>query len=80
MFHVHLCVYCFLQQKPTPQVAASPTPAPHILYNPTQHMVSYAGFCPSGQSLPSYPNYPTNMQVGHGKTHVVTPEEKQVRE
>lgn len=41
----------------------SPTPPPHILYNPTQHMVTYAGFCPSGQTLPAYPNYPVPMQV-----------------
>ncbi|TNN67282.1 Transmembrane protein 255B [Liparis tanakae] len=48
--------------KPTPPVAASPAPPPHILYNPTQHMVTYAGFCPSGQTLPTYPNYPMSMQ------------------
>ncbi|KAK5616291.1 hypothetical protein CRENBAI_014633 [Crenichthys baileyi] len=47
-------------QKPSPQVA--PSPAPHILYNPTQHMLSYAGFCPPGQALPAYPNYPIPMQ------------------
>uniref|UniRef100_A0A3B4F3D3 Uncharacterized protein n=1 Tax=Pundamilia nyererei TaxID=303518 RepID=A0A3B4F3D3_9CICH len=46
--------YPFLQQKPAPQIAPSPTPAPHILYNPTQHMLTYPNFCPSGQSqLPS---------------------------
>ncbi|KAG8001325.1 hypothetical protein GBF38_006943, partial [Nibea albiflora] len=49
-------------QKPTPQMAPSPTPPPHILYNPTQHMLSYPGFCPSGQALPAYPNYPIPMQ------------------
>ncbi|XP_030269411.1 transmembrane protein 255B isoform X2 [Sparus aurata] len=49
-------------QKPAPQMAPSPTPPPHILYNPTQHMLSYAGFCPSGQALPAYPNYPIPMQ------------------
>ncbi|XP_047219564.1 transmembrane protein 255B isoform X1 [Girardinichthys multiradiatus] len=47
-------------QKPTPQVA--PSAAPHILYNPTQHMLSYTGFCPPGQALPAYPNYPIPMQ------------------
>lgn len=52
-----------LQQKPTPQMAPSPVPTPHILYNPTQHMLTYAGFCPSGQSLPAYPNYPLPIQV-----------------
>ncbi|KAM6979582.1 transmembrane protein 255B, partial [Aplochiton taeniatus] len=40
----------------------SPAPPPHILYNPTQHLVTYAGFCPSGQALPAYPNYPLPMQ------------------
>uniref|UniRef100_A0A8C9YHM9 Transmembrane protein 255B n=1 Tax=Sander lucioperca TaxID=283035 RepID=A0A8C9YHM9_SANLU len=49
---------------PTLQIAPSPTPPPHILYNPTQHMLTYAGFCPSGQALPAYPNYPIPMQVG----------------
>ncbi|KAK1875139.1 Transmembrane protein 255B [Dissostichus eleginoides] len=50
-------------QKPTPQTAPSPAPPPHILYNPTQHMLTYAGYCPSGQTLPAYPNYPIPMQV-----------------
>ncbi len=54
----------FLQEKPKQQMAPSPTPPPHILYNPTQHMLTYAGFCPSGQTLPAYPNYPIPMQVG----------------
>ncbi|XP_008291248.1 transmembrane protein 255B [Stegastes partitus] len=49
-------------QKPTPPVAPSPVPPPHILYNPTQHMLTYPGFCPSGQALPAYPNYPIPMQ------------------
>ena len=49
--------------KPNPQLAPSPAPPPHILYNPTQHMLTYAGFHPSGQSLPAYPNYPMSMQV-----------------
>uniref|UniRef100_A0A3Q3JRT6 Uncharacterized protein n=1 Tax=Monopterus albus TaxID=43700 RepID=A0A3Q3JRT6_MONAL len=44
-------------------MASSPAPPPHILYNPTQHMLTYAGFCP-GQTLPAYPNYPISMQVG----------------
>uniref|UniRef100_A0A3Q3XJM9 Transmembrane protein 255B n=1 Tax=Mola mola TaxID=94237 RepID=A0A3Q3XJM9_MOLML len=52
------------QQKPADQqTAPSPMPPPHILYNPTQHMLTYAGFCPSGQTLPTYPNYPLPMQV-----------------
>ncbi|XP_059214390.1 transmembrane protein 255B [Centropristis striata] len=49
-------------QKPTPPLAPSPAPPPHMLYNPTQHMLTYAGFYPSGQSLPAYPNYPIPMQ------------------
>ncbi|KAK2920064.1 transmembrane protein 255B [Channa argus] len=48
--------------KPTPQIAPSPAPPPHILYNPTQHMLTYTGFCPSGQNLPAYPNYPIHLQ------------------
>uniref|UniRef100_A0A3Q3FAG0 Uncharacterized protein n=1 Tax=Labrus bergylta TaxID=56723 RepID=A0A3Q3FAG0_9LABR len=43
-------------------MAPSPSPSPHILYNPTQHMFPYSGFCPSGQTLPAYPNYPIPMQ------------------
>lgn len=61
----------FLQQKPAPQVAPSPTPPPHILYNPAQHMLTYTGFCPSGQTLPAYPNYPIPIQVGT-TTHLYT--------
>uniref|UniRef100_A0A3Q3KUP9 Transmembrane protein 255B n=1 Tax=Mastacembelus armatus TaxID=205130 RepID=A0A3Q3KUP9_9TELE len=53
----------YKDMKPTPQMAPSPAPPPHILYNPTQHMLTYAGFCPSGQTLPAYPNYPIPMQV-----------------
>ncbi|XP_057699280.1 transmembrane protein 255B [Corythoichthys intestinalis] len=50
-------------QKPTPPIAPSPAPPPHILYNPTQHMLTYAGFCPPpGQNLPAYPNYPVPVQ------------------
>ncbi|XP_069029842.1 transmembrane protein 255B-like [Embiotoca jacksoni] len=49
-------------QKPAPQMAPSPAPPPHILYNPTQHMLTYTGFCPPGQTLPAYPNYPLPMQ------------------
>uniref|UniRef100_A0A3P8V3W2 Transmembrane protein 255B n=1 Tax=Cynoglossus semilaevis TaxID=244447 RepID=A0A3P8V3W2_CYNSE len=52
-------------QKPTAPVAPSPAPPPHILYNPTQHMLTYAGFCPGGQALPAYPNYPIPMQMQH---------------
>ncbi|MCJ8747827.1 hypothetical protein PDJAM_G00157950 [Pangasius djambal] len=44
------------------QMSPRPAPPPHILYNPTQHVVTYAGFCPSGQALPAYPNYPVPMQ------------------
>ncbi|XP_053332809.1 transmembrane protein 255B isoform X1 [Clarias gariepinus] len=44
------------------QMSPRPAPPPHILYNPTQHVVTYAGFCPSAQALPAYPNYPVPMQ------------------
>ncbi|XP_029000365.1 transmembrane protein 255B [Betta splendens] len=43
--------------KMAPQRAPSPAPPPHIMYNPTQHMLSYTGLCPPGQALPAYPNY-----------------------
>ncbi|XP_030269412.1 transmembrane protein 255B isoform X3 [Sparus aurata] len=61
-------------QKPAPQMAPSPTPPPHILYNPTQHMLSYAGFCPSGQALPAYPNYPIPMQHNGSYQPPATPQ------
>ncbi|XP_013858492.1 transmembrane protein 255B [Austrofundulus limnaeus] len=48
-------------RKPSP-VVSSPAPQPHILYNPTQHMISYSGFCPPGPALPAYPNYPVPLQ------------------
>ncbi|XP_035390998.1 transmembrane protein 255B [Electrophorus electricus] len=44
------------------QTSPSPAPPPHILYNPTQHMITYTGLCPSGQALPAYPNYPMPLQ------------------
>ncbi|KAM3877081.1 transmembrane protein 255B-like [Diretmus argenteus] len=49
----------YKDMNPIPLMSPSPSPLPHILYNPTQH---YAGFCPSGQALPAYPNYPIPMQ------------------
>ncbi|XP_042259926.1 transmembrane protein 255B [Thunnus maccoyii] len=61
-------------QKPTPQMAPSPAPPPHILYNPTQHMLTYAGFCPSGQTLPAYPNYPIPMQHNSNYQTPATPQ------
>uniref|UniRef100_UPI0037E981EC transmembrane protein 255B-like n=1 Tax=Semicossyphus pulcher TaxID=241346 RepID=UPI0037E981EC len=61
-------------QKPTPPMAPSPTPSPHILYNPTQHMFTYSGFCPSGQSLPAYPNYPMPMQHNGSFQQPATPQ------
>ncbi|CAK6965911.1 transmembrane protein 255B [Scomber scombrus] len=61
-------------QKPTPQMAPSPAPPPHILYNPTQHMLTYAGFCPSGQTLPAYPNYPIAMQHNSNYQTPATPQ------
>ncbi|KAF7668264.1 hypothetical protein LDENG_00025520 [Lucifuga dentata] len=50
-------------QKQTPQPAPSPVPPPHILYNPTQHMLTYPGFYPPGPVLPTYPNYPIPVQL-----------------
>ncbi|XP_056595142.1 transmembrane protein 255B [Triplophysa dalaica] len=44
------------------QISSSPPPAPHIMYNPNQHMIAYGGFCPSGQTLPGYPSYSLPMQ------------------
>uniref|UniRef100_A0A3B1K0M4 Transmembrane protein 255B n=1 Tax=Astyanax mexicanus TaxID=7994 RepID=A0A3B1K0M4_ASTMX len=55
------------------QMSPSPAPPPHILYNPTQHMVTYAGFCPSGQALPAYPNYPMPMQVTTATVSCISP-------
>uniref|UniRef100_A0A8C7YYI5 Transmembrane protein 255B n=1 Tax=Oryzias sinensis TaxID=183150 RepID=A0A8C7YYI5_9TELE len=53
----------YKDMKPPPQLAPSPAPPPHILYNPNQHMLSYSGFCPTPQALPAYPNYPIPMQA-----------------
>ncbi|CAJ1049561.1 transmembrane protein 255B isoform X1 [Xyrichtys novacula] len=61
-------------QKPTPPMAPSPTPSPHILYNPTQHMFTYNGYCPSGQALPAYPNYPMPMQHNGSYQQPTTPQ------
>ncbi|KTF94548.1 hypothetical protein cypCar_00047057, partial [Cyprinus carpio] len=54
----------FKDLAPTVQshMTPSPAPPPHILYNPTQHLITYTGFCPSGQTLPAYPNYPLPPQ------------------
>ena len=54
-----------LQSPAPPQASLAPSaaPAPHILYNPSQHMMPYNGFCPPGQALPLYPNYSMPMQV-----------------
>ncbi|XP_015235858.1 transmembrane protein 255B isoform X2 [Cyprinodon tularosa] len=64
----------YKDMKPSPQVARSPAPPPHILYNPTQHMLSYSGFCPSGQALPAYPNYPIPMQHASSYQTPATPQ------
>ncbi|XP_069381478.1 transmembrane protein 255B isoform X2 [Paralichthys olivaceus] len=64
----------YKDMKPTPQMAPSPAPPPHILYNPTQHMLTYAGFCPSGQTLPAYPNYPMSMQHNSNYQAPATPQ------
>ncbi|XP_018613897.1 transmembrane protein 255B isoform X2 [Scleropages formosus] len=52
----------FKDMASTPQTCPSPAPPPHILYNPAQHVLTYAGFCPSSQSMPAYPNYPLPLQ------------------
>ncbi|XP_055062271.1 transmembrane protein 255B [Misgurnus anguillicaudatus] len=44
------------------QMSQSPAAPPHILYNPTQHLLTYGGFCPSGQTLPGFPAYGLPMQ------------------
>ncbi|XP_039988294.1 transmembrane protein 255B [Xiphias gladius] len=62
-------------QKPSPQMAPSPAPPPHILYNPTQHMLTYAGFCPPGQNLPAYPNYTIPMQHNSNYQAPTTPQQ-----
>ncbi|MBN3275330.1 T255B protein, partial [Polyodon spathula] len=55
----------FKDIKPVSQIncsSAPPPPPPHILYNPAQQVLTYAGFCPSNQTLPAYPNYPLPVQ------------------
>uniref|UniRef100_A0A3P9JFA6 Transmembrane protein 255B n=1 Tax=Oryzias latipes TaxID=8090 RepID=A0A3P9JFA6_ORYLA len=61
-------------EKPPPQLAPSPAPPPHILYNPNQHMLSYSGFCPTPQALPAYPNYPIPMQHTNNFQPPATPQ------
>ncbi|XP_028296646.1 transmembrane protein 255B [Gouania willdenowi] len=61
-------------QKPSPRMASSPAPPPHIMYNPTQHMLTYPGFCPSAQTLPAYPNYPLAMQHNSSYQTPTTPQ------
>ncbi|XP_026056979.1 transmembrane protein 255B [Carassius auratus] len=58
----------FKDLAPTDQshMTPSPAPPPHILYNPTQHLITYTGFCPTGQTLPAYPNYPLPTQHLNG--------------
>ncbi|XP_076159904.1 transmembrane protein 255B [Alosa pseudoharengus] len=57
-----------------PQASLTPNPPPplappHMLYNPTQHLVTYPRFCPPGQALPVYPNYSIPMQHQNGCLH-----------
>ncbi|XP_041128308.1 transmembrane protein 255B-like isoform X2 [Polyodon spathula] len=53
----------FKDIKPVSQINCSSAPPPsHILYNPAQQVLTYAGFCPSNQALPAYPNYPLPVQ------------------
>ncbi|XP_068598010.1 transmembrane protein 255B-like [Brachionichthys hirsutus] len=66
--------YKDMQKPMAAQVTHSPTPTPHILYNPNQHMLSYTGFCPSGQALPAYPNYPIPMQHNNSYQTPATPQ------
>ncbi|RXN01969.1 Transmembrane protein 255B [Acipenser ruthenus] len=55
----------FKDIKPVSQINCSSAP-PHILYNPAQQVLTYAGFCPSNQALPAYPNYPLPVQHHSG--------------
>ncbi|KAK6487127.1 transmembrane protein 255B-like [Huso huso] len=55
----------FKDIKPVSQISCSSAP-PHILYNPAQQVLTYAGFCPSNQALPAYPNYPLPVQHHSG--------------
>ncbi|XP_034145518.1 transmembrane protein 255B isoform X2 [Esox lucius] len=50
---------------PPSKIISSPAPPPHILYNPNQHVMTYASFCPNGQALPAYPNYPALPMQHH---------------
>ncbi|MGH0142060.1 UNVERIFIED_CONTAM: hypothetical protein FKN15_075225 [Acipenser sinensis] len=56
----------FKDIKPVSQINCSSAPPPHILYNPAQQVLTYAGFCPSNQALPAYPNYPLPVQHHSG--------------
>ncbi|XP_068178032.1 transmembrane protein 255B-like [Antennarius striatus] len=69
-----LGAYKDIQKPVVAQVTHSPTPTPHILYNPNQHMLSYTGFCPSGQTLPAYPNYPISIQHNSSYQPSATPQ------
>lgn len=61
-------------QKPTRNIPPSPQPPPHILYNPNQHMITYASFCPPPQALPAYPNYPLPLQQNNSYQAPGTPQ------
>uniref|UniRef100_A0AAV2LTB9 Transmembrane protein 255B n=1 Tax=Knipowitschia caucasica TaxID=637954 RepID=A0AAV2LTB9_KNICA len=60
-------------QKPTRCIPPSPAPPPHIMYNPNQHILTYASFCPP-QALPAYPNYPIPMPPNSGYIGPSTPQ------
>ncbi|XP_072321242.1 transmembrane protein 255B-like isoform X2 [Eucyclogobius newberryi] len=60
-------------QKPSRYIPQSPAPPPHILYNPNQHILTYASFCPP-QALPAYPNYPIPLQPNPGYPAPSTPQ------
>ncbi|XP_042666915.1 transmembrane protein 255B isoform X1 [Centrocercus urophasianus] len=52
----------FKDMVPMSQIAFSAAPPPQILYNPTQQILTYAGFCPSAATISTYPSYPLPLQ------------------
>ncbi|KAK4832019.1 hypothetical protein QYF61_020457 [Mycteria americana] len=52
----------FKDMVPLSQIAFSAAPPPQILYNPAQQILTYAGFCPSAATIPTYPSYPLPLQ------------------
>uniref|UniRef100_A0A8C6WQJ7 Uncharacterized protein n=1 Tax=Neogobius melanostomus TaxID=47308 RepID=A0A8C6WQJ7_9GOBI len=60
-------------QKPSRNIPPSPAPSPHILYNPNQHILTYASFG-HPQALPAYPNYPIPIQPNQCYPASATPQ------